>query len=118
MPFSTLWSEHFNDPFTLDGLKQWLSTGRLHHDTSHVSALNPASLAPAHQQMGRDLAAKLLDRKIILGVFDEGCMGMYNAIIDDEILNRSGFFKERLSQSALFARMNRVSQADSEAVRR
>ncbi len=40
-----------------------------------------------------------------MGVFDEGCMGMYNAIIPDELLHPTGVFKERLSQSALFAAM-------------
>ena len=117
VPFSTLWSEHFDDTFALDGLKEWLSTGSLRHDTTHVSDLDLASIAPKHQDLGRRLAQVLLDQKIILGVFDEGCMGMYNAIIDDEILNKSGFFKERLSQSALFSRMNRVCQAEAEAVR-
>ena len=26
-----------------------------------------------------------------MGIFDEGCMGMFNAIIDDELLNPRGF---------------------------
>jgi L-fucose isomerase-like protein len=51
-----------------------------------------------------------------VGIFDEGCMGMYNAIIDDELLNAAGIFKERLSQSALVAKMRTVSQAEAEAV--
>lgn len=42
-------------------------------------------------------------------------MGMYNAIIDDELLNPLGLYKERLSQSALLAEMQRVS--DEEALR-
>ena len=33
-------------------------------------------------------------------------MGMYNAIIDDELLNPLGIYKERLSQSALVAEMS------------
>ena len=40
-----------------------------------------------------------------MGIFDEGCMGMYNAIIPDELLHATGVFKERLSQSALYAAM-------------
>ena len=36
-----------------------------------------------------------------MGVFDEGCMGMFNAIIPDELLHPTGVFKERLSQSTL-----------------
>jgi hypothetical protein len=45
--------------------------------------------------------------KAIMGVFDEGCMGMYNAIIPDELLHPTGMFKERLSQSALYAGMRK-----------
>ena len=43
-----------------------------------------------------------------MGVFDEGCMGMYNAIIPDHLLHAAGVFKERLSQSALYAAMREV----------
>ncbi len=50
-----------------------------------------------------------------MGVFDEGCMGMYNAIIDDEHLNPSGLYKERLSQSALVAEMRLVSTQEARA---
>jgi hypothetical protein len=35
-PFSSLWSEDFTDDFFLRGLKQWMKTGRVKHDTSHV----------------------------------------------------------------------------------
>jgi L-fucose isomerase-like protein len=58
----------------------------------------------------------LKHRKAIMGVFDEGCMGMYNAIIDDELLNPAGIFKERLSQSALVAKMRTVSETEAKAV--
>jgi L-fucose isomerase-like protein len=51
-----------------------------------------------------------------MGIFDEGCMGMYNAIIPDELLHETGIFKERLSQSALFAAMRTVSDADARGV--
>ena len=54
------------------------------------------------------LAHDLKTRKAILGVFDEGCMGMYNAIIEDYLLNPTGVYKERLSQSALVAAMAAV----------
>ena len=56
--------------------------------------------------------------KAIMGVFDEGCMGMYNAIIPDELLHPTGVFKERLSQSALYAAMRQVSDDEARAVRR
>ena len=46
-----------------------------------------------------------------MGVFDEG-QGMHNAIIPDELLNPTGLFKERLSQSALFAAMTDVNDGE------
>lgn len=45
-------------------------------------------------------------------------MGMYNAILEDEFINPAGIYKERLSQSALVAEMNQVSDADAAAVRK
>ena len=41
---------------------------------------------------------------------------MYNAIIPDELLSPVGVYKERLSQSALFAKMRTVSDAGARAV--
>jgi hypothetical protein len=37
--YSTLWSEDFKDDFFKDGLRQWLQTGRVTHDQSHVRDL-------------------------------------------------------------------------------
>lgn len=42
---------------------------------------------------------------------------MFNAIIPDHLLNPTGIFKERLSQSALYAAMRQVPEADAQAVR-
>ena len=36
--YSTLWSEDFTDAFFLKGLRSWLKTGKVKHDTSHVTA--------------------------------------------------------------------------------
>lgn len=44
-------------------------------------------------------------------------MGMYNAIFDDEFLNPLGIYKERLSQSALVAEMNKVTDDEAAAAR-
>jgi hypothetical protein len=51
-----------------------------------------------------------------MGVFDEGCMGMFNAIVPDELLHPTGMFKERLSQSSLYVAMRQVSEADARQV--
>lgn len=117
-PYSTVWSVDFTDEWALERLGEWLRTGVIVHDASHVRALPPIDQSPADEvALGRALARQLVDEKAIIAVFDEGCMGMYNAIIDDEFLNPLGIFKERLSQSALFAEMRHVPDAEANAIR-
>lgn len=118
IPYSTLWSVNFDDEFFLGGLKRWLEGERLVHDTRHVRPLGSLRLPSDCEEMGARMARELYRNKAIMGVFDEGCMGMYNAIIPDELLHRTGVFKERLSQSALYAEMLTVSDEEALAVRR
>ena len=115
-PFDTLWSVDFTDRFFLDGLETWLKGGWIRHDLSHVRPMPKSALPEAAQKLGKTLADKLRRDKAILGVFDEGCMGMYNAIIPDELLAPMGVFKERLSQSALYAEMLNTPDAEARAV--
>ncbi|KAE8766124.1 fucose isomerase [Georgenia thermotolerans] len=113
--YSTIWTVDGTDAWFQDGIRSWLQEGAIRHDASHVRALPPLPASP-ERELGEALAAQLLEEKAIIGVFDEGCMGMYNAIIDDELLNPIGIYKERLSQSALWAEMQKVSDAEADAV--
>jgi hypothetical protein len=115
--YSTIWSEGFDDEFFLNGIRQWLREGRITHDTSHVRDLKPGSLPSEEQRLGEALAGQLRREKAVMGVFDEGCMGMYNGIIEDELLNPLGVYKERLSQSALVAAMGTVTDAEAARAR-
>ena len=114
--YSTLWSENFDDQFFLDGLNEWLQTGVIQHDQSHVKSFNNIKIPLNDEVAGRAFGRQLRANKTIMGVFDEGCMGMYNAIVPDEILHPIGMFKERLSQSALYAAMNRVTDKEAREV--
>lgn len=114
---SALWSVDFTDDWALEGLRTWLDTGRLEHDLGHVHGLPALDGGVDEVRLGRALADQLQRDKAIIGVFDEGCMGMYNAIFDDELLNPIGIYKERLSQSALVAEMNRVTDDEAAGVR-
>jgi hypothetical protein len=116
--FDTLWSQDFTDDFFLRGLRQWLTGGRVSHDTRHVTPLSAVKLPENPAALGREVADRFRKDKAIMGVFDEGCMGMYNAIIPDELLHPTGVFKERLSQSALYAAMRQVRDGEAQAVRR
>jgi hypothetical protein len=115
--YSTIWSEDFTDDFFKQGIRQWIREGKIDHDATHVRDIKIGDLPKDEAVLGKALAAQLQQQKAILGVFDEGCMGMYNAIIDDELLNPLGVYKERLSQSALVAAMGRVSPTEAQAVR-
>ncbi|MEE2948380.1 MAG: fucose isomerase [Verrucomicrobiota bacterium] len=114
--YSTLWSQKFTDKYFRDGLRQWLGEGTVTHDQGHVLHLSLLKLPSTDVRLGQMVARRLRDDKAIMGVFDEGCMGMHNAIIPDELLNPTGLFKERLSQSALFAAMGEVSDAEAAEV--
>jgi L-fucose isomerase-like protein len=114
--YSSLWSEDFTDDYFLKNLRRWLTTGKVKHDTSHVKALKKVKIPAAAAKTGRAFAQRLKREKAIMGVFDEGCMGMFNAIIPDELLHPTGVFKERLSQSTLYARMLTVKDEEARAV--
>lgn len=116
--YSTLWSETFKDAAFLEGLRQWLNGIPITHDQSHVRDFALQKIPAADAEIGRKFARNFRWEKAILGVFDEGCMGMFNAIIPDELLHPTGLFKERLSQSTLFAEMQRVSEDDARDVLR
>ena len=114
--YSTLWSDDFSDDYFLTGLKAWLSTGVATHQTAHVKPLAKASVPPKARAIAKKIADDLRRRKSIMGIFDEGCMGMYNAIIPDELLFQTGVYKERLSQSALYYAATQVPETEARAV--
>lgn len=114
--YSTLWSDDFSDEAFLKGLRSWLNSGSVTHATPHVRAYEKAGVPADAEKIGAEFAKKFRDHKEIMGVFDEGCMGMYNAIIPDELIHKTGVFKERLSQSALYAKMLTVKDEEARAV--
>ena len=116
-PYSTLWSETFH-------------RRAVQEEAASVAERRPRDARPlacprirsrvgarrGRRRSAKEIAADLRRRKAIMGIFDEGCMGMYNAIIPDELLFPLGVFKERLSQSALYAASREVPDAEARAV--
>jgi hypothetical protein len=117
IPYSTLWSSDFTDEWFLVGLRQWLNGHPIRHDTSHVRSLSDFVLNENDATLASTVVSEFLENHAILGVFDEGCMGMYNAIIPDELLFPIGMSKERLSQSALYYAMTQVDDREAQQVR-
>lgn len=114
--YSTLWSEQFDDEFFVSKLSTWLEHGSVGHDVSHAFDFAAGKVPADELKIGQAFASRFRKDKAIMGVFDEGCMGMFNAIIPDHLLHATGVFKERLSQSALYARMQSVSDGEAELV--
>ena len=113
--YSSLWSIDFEDNWFIEHLSEWLETGHIDHDVSHVRPFAGTSNERA-LSIATDIADDLNRNRSIMGIFDEGCMGMYNAIIPDELLFPLGVFKERLSQSALYYATTQVSDEDAREV--
>jgi hypothetical protein len=116
--YSTLWSQDFTDKFFVRNLKRWLEKGAIKHKTDHVTRLRDVKVPGNERRLAAALAEQLRREKAILGVFDEGCMGMFNAIIPDHLLHSTGVFKERLSQSALYYETMQTSDEEARSVRR
>ena len=116
--YSTIWSEDFKDHFFLNYLRTWLKNGYAKHKAPHVTKLKNVKVGAPEKKLAGSLAKQLLREKAIMGVFDEGCMGMFNAIIPDELLHPTGVFKERLSQSALYYEATQVSDHEAWEVRK
>jgi hypothetical protein len=114
---SLVWSEDFTDDRSLGCLREWIETGSITYDASHVHPFDPSTIAPSARDLGERLAAELRRRPAIMGIFDEGCMGMYNAIIPDDQLMDVGVYKERLSQASLYHAMTEVPDHEAAAVR-
>ncbi len=115
--YDTLWSVDFKDDFFMKGLGSWLQGKGVPQDLSHVKPLSAFQLPKDAEATGAALAKELKRDKAIMGIFDEGCMGMYNAIVPDDLLHALGIYKERLSQSALYAAMREVPDAEANGVR-
>ena len=113
VPYSTLWSDDFTDEPFRRGLRDWLEGRTVDHDMSHVHAAADFTLPDEARRVGEAFAEQLRHKKSIMGVFDEGCMGMFNAIIPDHLLQATGVFKERLSQSTLYYEATRVSDEEA-----
>jgi hypothetical protein len=116
--YSTLWSEDFQDAEFRRNLAKWLEKGKIRHKTDHVHPLADVKVKGSDRRLGEQLAKQLQREKAIMGIFDEGCMGMYNAIIPDDMLMATGVYKERLSQSALYFESTQVSDNEAREVRR
>ncbi|MDX2186344.1 MAG: fucose isomerase [Opitutaceae bacterium] len=114
--YSTLWSEDFGADTFKALLKQWLESGFVTHEQGHVRPFDSASIPSEARDLGAAMANELRTHKSIMGVFDEGCMGMYNAIIPDELLFSLGVYKERLSQSALYYAATQVSETEAREI--
>jgi len=118
VPYSTVWADDFTSPSFERHLRAWLETRTIHHDTSHVVPIEKVRMPRELARRAEALAADLRARKALMGVFDEGCMGMENAIIPDRLLHATGVFKERLSQSGLYHETMRTSETEARAVLR
>jgi hypothetical protein len=115
--YSTLWSEDFSDKSFVKKLAAWLAKGVVKHKTDHVTRWRDVKAPGKEKRLGAALAENLRREKAIMGVFDEGCMGMFNAIIPDHLLHPTGVFKERLSQSALYHETTQVADEEARGVR-
>ena len=114
--YARLWSQNFDDDFFYEKLEEFIKTGSVTHDISHVKEID-ASNAVIQSEAGKygELVGEyILRRKEIMGLFDNFCMGMINGVFPQKALSDIGIPMEGLSQSALLHEMSLVSDAERE----
>jgi hypothetical protein len=116
-PFSTLASADFEDPQFRKNLGEWLRTGRIEHDQSHVREFHAGEFTGAARTLGASLAAELRRAGAKLGVIAYGCEPMTNAVIDQALLAPLGASKQELRPGLLAGAMLEVSDAEAMGVR-
>ncbi|MBU2667916.1 fucose isomerase [Actinoplanes bogorensis] len=112
-PYETVWSRTFDDAWFGERLGEWLRDGVIRHDLSHVKPFDGSSVTGRAREVADEVVAGIRAKGVIMGVLDEGCMGMYNGIIPDELLFPLSVFKERMSQSALYAETLLVTEEEA-----
>ena len=116
--FSTTWSETFDSEEFRGRIHNWLSTGTIKLDTSHIKYYNDGMIArevPNYgfsMEVGGRMARKLKHERAIMGGLDFYCMGMDNAFFPPEKLSPMGIGHEFLSQSDLIAKMGLIADPD------
>lgn len=113
---SIAWSsEEFTDQVSAKKLQEWVKTGRITHDLTHVKAFKPGE----HKQyaasigFGEKAAEDFRARPRIIGLYDPLCMGMINAAFDERDMVGLGIQLRRLNQSDLYARMREIPRAEA-----
>lgn len=114
---SFLWShEEFKDKEAKARLKEWLGTGKIEYDLSHVKPFNPVEHSEYVDaiKFAKEVAESFKARPRILGIYDPLCMGMLNAAFDEHDMVGTGIQIRRLNQSELYARMQNISKSEAE----
>lgn len=114
---SFVWShQEFQDQKTKNRLKQWLDTGTIEYDLSHVQPFSPAEHTEYASAFAfaRKAAENFRAKPRILGIYDPLCMGMLNAAFDEQDMVGTGIQIRRLNQSELYARMQEIPNREAE----
>ncbi|MBD3181321.1 fucose isomerase [Candidatus Poribacteria bacterium] len=114
---SFVWShEEFKDDASKKRLIQWLETGTIEYDLSHVKVFNPAEYREYNNafEFAKKAAENFLAKPRILGIYDPLCMGMLNAAFDEKDMVGTGIQLRRLNQSELYARMQDIPTREAE----
>lgn len=113
MEYGTIWSEDFYNAYFLNCLKRLLQSGSISPDVSHVHRDDGSEVPGDVAKIGIESARKLRAQRAIMGIFDGGRMGMYNAMILAELLQPLVIYKKRLNLSSLYAKMQTVSDIEA-----
>jgi hypothetical protein len=112
----TLWSADFADEFFLSGLRRWLAGEPVVHDTSHVRPLSACDLPPrARSRPASAWPPNCGATRPSWAFSTKAAWACTTPSFPTNCCMPTGVFKERLSQSALYAAMRATSDGEARA---
>ena len=111
--YSTLWSGDFTDKPFLNGLRQWLTAEKVRARPHHVRPLDPSTCPPMPKPWARAGRANCAATRPSWASSTKAAWACTTPSFPTSSSMPLGVFKERLSQSALYAAMRTVSDARS-----
>jgi hypothetical protein len=119
VPHAKIWDRNLCSAKAKQRLREWLETGQIRYYPGPMARIDEIQTRDDHAiRTGEALGAELQRNGRIIGIFDEGCMGMENGVFSDYALRASGIAKQRLTQSMLYAETLRVTDAEAQEVYR
>jgi L-fucose isomerase-like protein len=106
---SRIWtsaSDWTQDKIFIEQLDQWCSSGEIRYSEDEAKSVAP--FTPAEQQLGEEVGAEILRRRVLALMLGDTSMGMINGYFGPRLLAHHGFAEHKVDQAWLPGRVKEI----------